>query len=224
MLVYHGTTESAARRIISQGIRPRGNRNGNWNIRSSAERVYLTDCYAPAFAQHAARGGKRWALVEVDLSRLDTTLLLPDEDFLEQTCRGFDRVPGELAERTAHYRREAGNFRPEWEGCLRSLGTVAYAGVVPPTAVTRVALFAPTFHDSLFLQHLDVTISPLVHERVAKTHRAVTAWFFGETVTCADFSGLTDDLIDDLYPKFRLALTDWLARRERVEILDLRRS
>ncbi len=224
MHLYHGTSEPAARRILAEGIKPRGNRKGNWKIRSSRERVYLTDCYAAAFAQHAARGGKGWALVEVDISRLDTTLLLPDEDFLEQVGRRFDRVPGEMEERTAHYRKEAGCFCSEWKECLRSLGTVAYAGVVPLAAISRVAIFTPTNRDSLYLQHLDVTISPLVHEFAAKTHRAVTAWFFGEKVTCSEFSGFTDELIDDLYPKYRVALTEWLARRERVEVLDLRRS
>lgn len=71
--LYHGTSESAARRIVAEGIRPRGaGGTSNWlkTVESNPECVYLTDVYGPYFAAQAAKDDERWAILEVDRRRI----------------------------------------------------------------------------------------------------------------------------------------------------------
>lgn len=148
MKLYHGTSTRWLPNILRQGLEPRGRRTSrsNWTetVPSNPSCVYLSDCYAPHFAFKAAdaRGGD-CAVIEIETNRLPTPhFLLPDEDCLEQSGRGVDGVPGNMRERTLHYRREM--FRrfagsDAWELSLEYLGTCCYHGIVPPGAITRVA-------------------------------------------------------------------------------------
>ncbi len=221
LLLYHGTSEPAAKKIIAEGIRPRGSHEGNWSIKSDRSRVYLTECYATSFADHASRQGNRWALVEIDADLLDVGLLLPDEDYLEQITQGGDTVAGDMEQRTAYYRERAEDYFYFWAESLKTLGCVAYAGVVPPAALTRVAYFAPSDSAYKFLNHLDAAVSPIAHAICGDVHRAITRWMFGGSVTCSQFSGLRDEVIDG-YPGYRGNLTEWLNRREGIEVVELR--
>ena len=94
--LYHGTSESAVKRILKEGLLPRSvsGVGGNWDhtVPSASDRTYLTKGYAPYFAAMAAEEGERWAIIEIDYTRLamaqyDSTYFLPDEDYVEQILR-----------------------------------------------------------------------------------------------------------------------------------------
>src|SRR5467141_3285301 len=88
--LYHGTSESSVESILKNGIIPRRlAKKDNWKhtISSNPSMVYLTDCYPGYFAQSAVKKDERWAIVEVELERLEKGKLFPDEDCIAQTLR-----------------------------------------------------------------------------------------------------------------------------------------
>jgi len=94
--LYHGTTETVARLIIDQGrtLQPRGTERESLypTMPSRCDCVYLTDFYGVKYALDAVvgelkqRGIEEWtlagALVEMDMSKLSPSNMVPDEDFL----------------------------------------------------------------------------------------------------------------------------------------------
>jgi hypothetical protein len=114
--LYHGTSDSAWRRIQFEGLRPRGEGGpvyGGVLNPSRPDRVYLTTWDSMGVALFAARaavkahGGER-VVLRIAPEALDPKLLEPDED-----SRMFT-----------------------WQGSIRRTGTVAYRGVIPPTEIT----------------------------------------------------------------------------------------
>lgn len=185
MKLYHGTSVSVLPAMRSGGIKPRGRRRGNWQhtVSSNAAAVYLTSAYPWHFAAHASRDDQPGLILEIDVSRLDPRLCCPDEDVLEQAQRGRDDVPGDLKERTLYYRRIA-RFNPQhFETSLRVMGTAAYYGVVPWTAVTRWAVldFAH-MNPSWCLRCVDSQVSVMSYRFLSHYHESFTRWIFGEEV------------------------------------------
>ncbi len=126
MLLYHGTSETRAKRILRDGILPRSSTKiSNWEGSPSHNRgVYLTDAYPLYFAIQATDDGDQCAVVEVDTDALDHAVLAPDEDVLEQNGRGLDDVSGDMKKRTAWYRRRLHMYAGggQWEISLRAMG------------------------------------------------------------------------------------------------------
>jgi len=198
MKLYHGTTEKVGRAALETGLLPRdlsGNA-GNWDHTSPArpDLVYLTDTYAPYFALAATPTGKvpntKWAIIEVDVDLLKTFLFLPDEDFLEQATRGQDHPDdyfwGDLleaesmAERTEFFRENLESFQHLWRDSVNFLGNCAYQDIIPPTAITRVAIYDPNSNPFITMTALDPSISTINHQICADKYRGLTSWFFGE--------------------------------------------
>jgi hypothetical protein len=141
--LYHGTCGGKLRAILKHGLRPRGISKSNWRATSRPDHVYLTNCYASFFAVSAMTPGWRPAILRIDTDRLDTANLYVDEDALEQANRHKDKakVP-DLMERTIYY-RDAWDWLPEareWEASLGYLGTCSHHGVIPPEAISGVAV------------------------------------------------------------------------------------
>lgn len=183
--LYHGTSERVARLSLSEGLIPRGSRKGNWNhtVASGKDRVYLTDAYAPYFANAATSGEEdeshAWGIVRLETSLLDTGSLLPDEDFLEQAGRGRDGVTGTMAQRTRKHRTRARRLGPLWSESLRGLGTCAHMGRIPAEAVSAIALFRPASNPYVASMALDPSIVLLNYAIMGSRYRALTQWFFG---------------------------------------------
>ena len=89
MRLYHGTAERFLRPILSEGIKPRGRKKGNWKhtVESNPHAVYLTNAYPLHFAANVANEKEKLAVIEVDTSRLHLLDIVPDEDFMEQATR-----------------------------------------------------------------------------------------------------------------------------------------
>lgn len=187
MKLYHGTGEAAAKIILRHGLAPRGTKKSKWTMASGKDRVYLTTAYPMYFSANTARDGERWAVLEIDTDKLDSTHLVPDEDFLEQATRNHPGiVPARLktmVQRTAWFRDNIDRFQHMWEASLTYLGTCAYQGTIPPSAIRRVAYFAPESNRFIALRALDPTISLLNYKIVGSTYRALVQWLFDGDVT-----------------------------------------
>jgi len=233
MKLYHGTRASLLSKILDQGILPRNKRRSCWeHAPSHPSVVYLTDAYAPYFAAAAAcdkEGEKLGLVVEIDSNRLDHSKLLPDEDALEQTNRGRDKVEGDMFQRNKHYRSIMSQYcNGEWETSLKVMGTCGHLGKIAPATITRVALI-PT----LYLMMWDASVGVMNYRWLGPKYRAQMARLFGDvpvdppTEPFGDWqvplSGHDVHIIVDgkLGPTTRLQFPDerqgWKAMREKLQ-------
>jgi len=185
MILYHGTSDTFLPYILENGIEPRGKtRNpGNWEhtIQSARDRVYLTDAYAPYFAEAAASTGGNPIVFAVDTNKI-SNLLVPDEDALEQVNRIQDKIgkltKKEMIKRTREFQREAEWFQKSgsftYENSLATLGTCACVGSIDPKAI----LGYYTLQKGKSWQVWDPTITPLNYHFMKTFYRFASevAW------------------------------------------------
>ena len=200
MKLYHGTSESRARKIMVDGLKPRGKSGKtNWkhSIESNPKAVYLTDAYPLYFAVQASDSGERWAVIEIETDLLDESKLHPDEDVLEQAGRKHDNIPVKgMIERTRYYRGIA-RKNPNWDKSLKFMGTCSYYGTIPPEAITRVVFVDPKKLDGGFsLSLIDCSISLVNYKFCGEKYRNVTQWVMGEKKTPKDLGYWMDDQIE----------------------------
>lgn len=200
MKLYHGTSVSRLSAILYAGILPRkeSKQRSQWehSVVSAADRVYLTDIYAPYFAFHAASRDEASALLlEVDADLLPKEKLVPDEDFLEQATRnqpinGLSRYAS-MHERTRFFRDRA-HRKPELAKLsLQHLGTCAFMGRVPAMAVTRYATVDLKKGMALNLIATDAMVTLLNHRFCSDKYSALTRLIFGERFTPREWVRLT---------------------------------
>lgn len=195
MKLYHGTTERVAKLALTEGLKPRAltGVEGHWKhtVDSNPAHVYLTSVYAPYFACTAAKDGERWAVIEVDTDLLDEERMRPDEDFLEQATRGAKGALGpksrDMKVRTRWFRKRLEAFAHHWRDSVKGLGTCSYAGELPPEAITRVAVFAPTGY--IHMMAADPAICIMNYKVCGGKYAALTRWIIGEEVTPDDILG-----------------------------------
>lgn len=232
MKLYHGTSEWAALEAMEKGLRPRGGGAiDNWEhtVSSNPNAVYLTDTYACHFAMHAMsnhprlpneNGGilKRIAVIEIETNNLVQGKLRPDEDALEQVGRGLDTVPGDMKERTMHYREKAKKLNT-WLISLKALGTCGYYGPIHPRHFTRVALFEPKKNRDMQLMMMDGSVSTMGFRICGHFHKNYMRWLFGEKVEPQDIS--FEVPTDPNAAKRREWMQKVLDNREGIEIINL---
>lgn len=200
MKLYHGTSEEVARNAITEGLMPR-NRTGvesHWSeCPSRDDLVYLTTAYAGYFAVQATKELDPWGIVEVETDLLPefAEYLVPDEDWLEQGCRGDPNLPDDyraldMAERTAYWRERLDRLSHLWKDSIDGLGNCAHIGPIPSSAVTRVSIFDPKSNLNIAFLALDPTISILNYQIVGGKYRALLRWLMGETITANDLWGM----------------------------------
>jgi hypothetical protein len=193
MKLYHGTDGRFLDHILKTGVRPRGiNGRNNWKHvphQSNPKCVYLSDSYAPYFAFNAARGNTPLcAVVEIETDCLHEDDLYPDEDCLEQIGRAVgDGVPGDMSQRTLHYRKHQFSFHGlmkknsedllDWRDSLRALGTCSHRGPIPPEAITRAVRW-PHLPNVRLQWIWDPTISLLNQRILGDRYRLLTAKLF----------------------------------------------
>jgi hypothetical protein len=210
MKLYHGTSESRARKIMDEGLKPRGKSGKtNWKhtVESNPKAVYLTDTYPLYFAFTACGDSdERWAVIEVDTDLLDESKLHPDEDVLEQAGRNHDGLPGSwgMVRRTRWYRKQAID-NPNWDKSLKFMGTCGYYGTIPPEAITRVVFFDPKKHDTGFvLSCIDASISLMNFKFCSKKYKGLLRWVMGEKVKPEE----TGYWMEDQLPEIEKVLAD----------------
>src|SRR5262245_46070163 len=93
MILYHGTRAAFLPQILEQGVKPRGDKDGNWQhtVTSNPYTVYLSVCYGLYFAMNArdqaGLPNGNVAILEIDTDKLDHQRLVPDEDAIERATR-----------------------------------------------------------------------------------------------------------------------------------------
>jgi hypothetical protein len=192
--LYHGTTEKIGRLALKEGLRPRKmTGKSNWKnfVESHPSLVYLTKAYAPYYALQVVRG-KKMAIVEIETNLLDEFKMLPDEDFVEQATRhdkqNKTRIEGKTVnERTEYIRNHLEEFSGFWRTSVEYLGNCAYEGVIPKTAITRLAIIDISKCGEMCAEALEPIISIMNYRVCGPQYRILTKWFMGETVTVEEW-------------------------------------
>ena len=211
MLLYHGTSEKNAAKIMEHGILCRNDSGKDKNSyqQSMDKAVYLTSAYAPFYANKAATMHERWALIEIDTDRLEAhdLFLVPDENFLEQMM--LDNVPDSeffedfnaletKSDRLKWLGKEIHNFCSLWKSSLDGIGNCAVLGSIPVSCITRVVTMDPAQHALMSCLSIDPIIDISSFAVVGQKYTSLTKWF-------AVYEIRTTDL-DHGYPvlKFRI--------------------
>lgn len=202
--LYHTTSVDNAMAILNgNGILPRtelGTDSRYKEFPSNPECVYMTYSHGAFFAGGIAGGkatlpgarGKRFGLanaviLEIDGTMLDTSKCLPDEDFLEQHGRlTGDGINGNIHHRTAYYRERLSDFSDRWEDCFSNVGSVAYRGIVPISAIRRFSTinweyFDPRMLMDIYHSYFEFSVpSPALYPYFGASQRELTKLFFGD--------------------------------------------
>lgn len=222
MKLYHGTSGSAARHILEEGLHPRSfvfedvdeeDGAGNWHhsVPSNPECVYLTDAYAGYFAAVAADDEDEMAIIEIETDDLETSFMCPDEDFMEQASRG-QTLDGEgfedlvacgddMKARTIWFRNNISAFGHMWENSIKHLGTCCYYSGIDQCDILRVSFIKQKDAANMLMMAMDPSISLMNYQIMGNKYRTLTQWFMGETVDSASLSNwgmAVDQLQGDL--------------------------
>ena len=138
MKLYHGTSDRHLDSILANGLIPRGRRRTNWDKRTGAslnDLVYLTSDKAASYAANSlGTDDDRCLIVEINPNCLDQNLFFPDEDYL-----ALYHAPPGIKHRLQWGRRRVYRMQEQWKDSLEQMGNIAYMGVIPPSAITRIA-------------------------------------------------------------------------------------
>jgi hypothetical protein len=181
-MIYHGTAAKNLESIRRHGLLPTDDIGikTNWKaVPSKLGCVYLSKAYALYYGQAGGDYESPFALIEVDETKLDPTRMLPDEDFIAEVFKEGHRMGGQLPDEFLDAsgieeltnRIDPRRFRSLLEDCQTYFGNVVYEGVIPPEAISRVAILS--WEEQHILRHLalDATPTPINHYLVGRTYR-----------------------------------------------------
>lgn len=180
MRLVHGTIASCAMDAPKIGLTPRWQRKSNWDIASHPDHVYLTCTYALHYA-YAARDGRQGihlGLVEIETDDLDVDKLMPDEDAIAQVWQLNNNNDLTLNEKTEYVRDNMERFNKKfnYEWSLNKLGNCAYAGIIPPKAITRVVLINSS---TSFMDVFDPSITIANFKYLGNYYKELQKMFIG---------------------------------------------
>lgn len=204
MFMYHGTTEQAAVKALKEGLLPRSTSKikGHWDhtINSNPEHVYLTEAYASYFAMSAtpveSTFDTKWAILKIDVDKLDLGKLYPDEDFLAQVAAqgsqpGMDHLEGlSLIEKTEWFKSNLEGFQHHWVDSIKGLGNCSYKGIIPAEAIVQISLYDPNSNQAMTQMAMDPSISLMNYQIMGAKYRALTKWFFKDLSPVEDYFGI----------------------------------
>ena len=157
--IYHGTTKRALKKILKEGITPRGNRDGNWkdNMQSRPDLVYLTYCYGAYYASMARKKDKDEAVIlkiKIDEKKMS---LYPDDEFLIHAFNLMKDKP-----KRKEFLKIIKNINPKdykdlWRKSLDFLGTVS-TDFIP---LKNIVAYTEERDNLDFIMNCDPSISPL---------------------------------------------------------------
>lgn len=223
MKLFHGTSETAAQQVLNKGLLPRiVHKNSNWKraVQSNSKMVYLTDTYPLFFASHATKAGERMVVIEIDTADLDPLKFYADEDVLEQINRKRDGLDPawSIRKRAAYYRKTMVDYQG-MERSLLAMGTCAYQGHVPVTAITRMAFIDVEKMLPLVMMANDASISIFNYRFCRHQYQMMTQWVFGGSTNTDGFSESE---------KFDIGRTpmilDGLDRNSGIEVISLKET
>ncbi len=180
MKLYHGCSANDLPSILTAGLRPRSDKESNWEKNPSRpDMVYLTVAYPFYFALCHDAGPA--AVVEIDARGLDRTRFFPDEDFITNAF-AMQNSGRELGPQSQAYIREMlHSYGEYWKDSIRWQGNCCYQGSISPHCITRYCTFDPKARPALAAE---IGGDPLInldnYSLKGKSYRQLVAWMFGD--------------------------------------------
>ncbi|MHC4783970.1 MAG: hypothetical protein ACYTE0_13125 [Planctomycetota bacterium] len=216
MILYHGTSGANVEKILKEGIRPRGKRQGNWDCESRSDSVYLTDLYAPYYGISSVDEDDSLGEIAVFEVDVDEVRLMPDEDFLEQGSRKTDICPVEdIGARTYWFRDRLPNFAHHWKDSLAKLGTVAHLGEIVPERIIRVSTFLADKHPMVVCELGNPTITLMNHKMCGDRYKMLTAVCMKDDCRLGDFFLFSEVLSNIADPEEKGRMVEMLGQTEK---------
>lgn len=116
-IAYHYTPKENVESILANGLDPKYAGSSGWSGKPNF--VYLWTHYEPEFLLEAGEGEPATASLAIDLSQLDPDKIYPDDDYVSEYLEGMQ---GDDADNMTWNSMQYGRF--------------AYAGIIPPKAIT----------------------------------------------------------------------------------------
>ena len=185
MKLYHGTKYKFLETILKQGLTPRKAKESNWDeLPSHPEMVYLSTAYPWYYAVPTEEGLGKGVVFEIDLERLDTSNLYPDEDFIVQGISDEQRkkwgLPNDNFAKTMKIRNSIEDYKTNWKTSINALGNVCYKGIIPPESITRYCVVDFKKRVELYFDVGDPVISIGNYGFLGEHYRRLVEWFFGD--------------------------------------------
>ena len=198
MKIYHGTTELVARKALTEGLKPRALHNqSNWKhtVESNKHMVYLSTIYAPYFGLCAiSKNKENIGIVEIETDLLDESNLRPDEDYIEQATRNdldfnkfFKNKAKTMKGRTGYISKNLDLLAPFWKTSIENIGNCCYKGIIPPQAITRVAITSLFKVPSIMLLAFDPTITIMNYKFCSGKYDLITRYCMGQNIEYNEF-------------------------------------
>ena len=180
LFLYHGTNSKNLEEILDKGISPRYKRESVWKENPSRDdMVYLTNAYAPYFAQcsvdsEAEKLGRYTEDEAVVFKvKVDVNNLYPDEDFLEQITRhdkAFDFLAEiyneySMEERASWFKDNLRDYKDNYQNSLKALGNCCHKGIIKPKDIVKYTVLK----FGRILEYSDPTIT-LENYHILKDH------------------------------------------------------
>ena len=138
MILYHGTSSANKASILKEGIKPRGDSDGNFPGKESAKGfIYFSDCYPIIYASRAANFQAPSAdllILRVKLRRKD---LYPDEDHLISEYQNTHNVSISAIPEDD---KNPQNYKEKYNDSFRFCGKVSYNGTLLPSNIIETKI------------------------------------------------------------------------------------
>lgn len=184
--IFHGTTEALAQAALTEGIKPREDRD--------EQTVHIHYGYAPFEASIAGENTEKWAIIDILESSigiatppnmpletyLDEELLLTGENPLDLGPEDLIDQPEE--DRMAYFRDNILDYGSLWNDCSVKFGGLGYAATIEPVNIQRIAVFDPTVNTVIAAAVKQMVVSSKNYAQLDATAALLTSWFF-EPVT-----------------------------------------
>ena len=178
MKLYHGCSAKDLHSIMTNGLRPRQDKQSNWKKNPSRpDMVYLTVAYPFYYALcHEGIAG----VVEIEATGLDRERFFPDEDFLTNafSSQAGQELPPHRKEEIREMLHTYGDY---WQESLRFQGNCCYQGTIQRGYITRYCIFDPKARPAL---EFEIAGDPCInldnYAMKGKSYQQLVAWMFGD--------------------------------------------
>ena len=176
IIIYHGTSAKAAKKILEEGFKT--DLNYNWGIRSKKGFVYFSTAYAPFYAMNVTDDDEL-AIVKVEIETRD---LYPEDDFIMYAL-GKPKYTQEELDKI-----KLRDYKRYWKVSLEYMGNAAARPWAPKV------LGIKTFSRKGLIMKCDPVISPTNFKIMGNYYEKMTEHLF-ETGDINTFPGLTEFLV-----------------------------
>ena len=133
IILYHGTAASNNASILSDGLKPRQDKDSNeWTMGAKSNKDCVYFCTHPqmadfyGFRASLMKGENKYSVFKIPLNKLDEQKILPDENYIVNKTY-FRQISADEYNQIASTLDE---YKPQWKKSLQEYNLIAYKDTV----------------------------------------------------------------------------------------------